>query len=62
MGSLSRHHPFLLSVRETGTAPKNIEAMLCMYLMQNWFNLSDDGIENDIYAMRCFMHLDFLTD
>ena len=36
--------------------------MLRMYLMQNWFKLSDEGIENAIYAMRCFMHLDFLTD
>lgn len=33
--------------------------------MQNWFNLSDAGIEDaiyDSYAMRGFMHLDFLTE
>ena len=39
--------------------------MLRMYLMQNWFNLSDEGIEDaiyDSYAMRSFMHLDFLTE
>lgn len=39
--------------------------MLRMYLMQNWFNLSDAGIEDaiyDSYAMRSFMHLDFLTE
>lgn len=48
-----------------GRPPKNIEAMLRMYLMQNWFNLSDAGIEDaiyDSYAMRSFMHLDFFTE
>ena len=47
-----------------GRPPKNIEAMLRMYLMQNWFHLSDAGIEDaiyDSYAMRSFMHLDFFT-
>ena len=36
-----------------------------MYLMQNWFNLSDAGIEDaiyDSYAMRRFMHLGFFTE
>ena len=39
--------------------------MLRMYLMQNWFNLSEEGIEDaiyDSYAMRSFMRLDFLTE
>ena len=48
-----------------GRPPKSIEAMLRMYLMQNWFSLSDEGIEDaiyDSYAMRSFMHLDFLTE
>lgn len=39
-----------------------IETMLRMYLMQIWFNLSDEGIEDSIYdsyAMRSFMHIDF---
>lgn len=48
-----------------GRPPKSIETMLRMYLMQNWFNLSDEGIEDaiyDSYAMRSFMHLDFLTE
>ena len=39
--------------------------MLRMYPMQNWFNLSDAGIEDAIYdgyAMCCFMYLDFLTE
>ena len=35
-----------------------------MYLLQVWFNLSDEAVEdavNDSYAMRQFMHLDFTT-
>ena len=45
-----------------GRRPIEIEIMLRMYLMQNWFNLSDIGIEEaiyDSYAMRSFMHIDF---
>lgn len=45
-----------------GRRPIGIETMLRMYLMQVWFNLSDEGIEDaiyDSYAMRTFMHLDF---
>lgn len=48
-----------------GRPPKGIETMLRMYLMQNWFNLSDEGIEDavyDSYAMRCFMKIDFITE
>lgn len=48
-----------------GRPPKEIETMLRMYLMQNWFNLSDAGVEDaiyDSYAMRSFMHLDFHTE
>lgn len=36
-----------------------------MYLMQNWFNLSGERIEDaiyDSYAMRSFRHLDFFTE
>ena len=39
--------------------------MLRMYLMQNWFNLSDEGIEDSIYdsyAMRSFLRIDFLSE
>ncbi|MBQ6479999.1 MAG: transposase [Anaerolineaceae bacterium] len=32
-----------------GRRAKDIETMLRMYLMQNWFNLSDEGIEDAIY-------------
>ncbi|MCR5002535.1 MAG: IS5 family transposase, partial [Lachnospiraceae bacterium] len=45
-----------------GRKPVGIETMLRMYLMQVWFNLSDEGIEDSIYdsyAMRSFMHIDF---
>lgn len=48
-----------------GRPTRGIETMLRMYLMQNWFNLSDVGIEDaiyDSYAMRSFMHLDFLKE
>ncbi len=45
-----------------GRKPIGIETMLRMYLMQIWFNLSDEEIEDSIYdsyAMRSFMHIDF---
>lgn len=45
-----------------GRKPVGIETMLRMYLMQVWFSLSDEGIEDSIYdsyAMRSFMHIDF---
>ena len=57
---ISPHYP----LGKRGRPPKDIETMLRMYLMQNWFSLSDEGIEDaiyDSYAMRSFMHLDFLT-
>ena len=44
-----------------GRKPIGIETMLRMYLMQIWFNLSDEGIEDSIYdsyARRSFMHID----
>lgn len=48
--------------KKRGRKPMGIESMLRMYLMQIWFNLSDEGIEDSIYdsyAMRTFMHIDF---
>lgn len=48
-----------------GRPPKKIETMLRMYLMQSWFSLSDEGIEDaiyDSYAMRFFMCIDFLSE
>ena len=45
-----------------GRKAKPIEMMLRMYLLQVWFSLSDEGVEDaiyDSYAMRRFMGLDF---
>ena len=45
-----------------GRKAKPIETMLRMYLLQMWFSLSDEGVEDaiyDSYAMRRFMGLDF---
>lgn len=45
-----------------GRPPQPIEKMLRMYLLQNWFSLSDEGVEDaiyDSYAMKKFMGLDF---
>lgn len=45
-----------------GRKAKPIETMLRMYLLQAWFSLSDEGVEDaiyDSYAMRRFMRLDF---
>jgi transposase, IS5 family len=45
-----------------GRKPKPVETMLRMYLLQVWFSLSDEGVEDaiyDSYAMRRFMGLDF---
>jgi len=48
-----------------GRPPKEIECMLRMYLMQVWFSLSDEGIEDaiyDSYSMKNFLGLDFRKD
>ena len=48
--------------KKRGRRPVPIETMLRMYLLQVWFNLSDEAVEdavNDSYAMRSFMRLDF---
>ncbi|MCY7400097.1 MAG: IS5 family transposase [Nocardioides sp.] len=45
--------------------PKPWETMLRMYLLQVWFSLSDEGVEEaiyDSYAMRRFMGLDFAVE
>lgn len=50
---------------ERGRAPKGIEKMLRMYLLQCWFNLSDEGVEDaiyDSYAMRKFMKINFMDE
>jgi IS5 family transposase len=48
-----------------GRPPMGIEKMLRMYLLQCWFNLSDEGLEDAIYdshAMRTFMGINFLDE
>ena len=45
-----------------GRPTKGIEKMLRMYLLQIWFNLSDEGVEDaiyDSYAFRKFMGINF---
>lgn len=47
---------------ERGRRPAEIEQMLRMTMLQTWFNLSDEGIEDaiyDSYAMKTFMGIDF---
>ena len=46
-----------------GRRPQDIERMLRMIMLQTWFNLSDEGIEDaiyDSYAMKNFMGIDFM--
>lgn len=48
-----------------GRPPRGIEVMLRMYLLQVWFNLSDEGVEDaiyDSYAFRKFVGIDFLRE
>ena len=48
-----------------GRKPKGLQTMLRMYLLQVWFSLSDEGVEDaiyDSYAMRRFMGLDFAVE
>ena len=45
-----------------GRKPAEIEQMLRMTMLQVWFSLSDEGIEDaiyDSYAMKSFMGIDF---
>ena len=58
VGEIKPHYPS----GQRGRRPRGIETMLRMYLLQKWYGLSDEGIEDavsDSYAMRSFMHLDF---
>ena len=48
-----------------GRPLRGIEVMLRMYLLQIWFTLSDEGLENaiyDSYAMRNFVGINFLEE
>jgi IS5 family transposase len=47
-----------------GRKPKEIETMLRMMMLQTWFNLSDEGVEDaiyDSYAMSRFIGVDFAS-
>lgn len=53
------------SGKRGGRKPKPVQTMLRMYLLQAWFSLSDEGVEDaiyDSYAMRSFMGLDFAVE
>lgn len=48
-----------------GRPPRGIELMLRMYLLQNWFNLSDEGIEDaiyDTYSFQRFLGINFMEE
>jgi len=48
-----------------GRKPVPLETILRMYLLQCWFSLSDEGVEDavsDSYAMRKFMRIDFTVE
>lgn len=48
-----------------GRPPRGIEIMLRMYLIQIWFNLSDEMVEDSIYdsyALRSFVGINFLEE
>ncbi len=50
---------------KVGRKARDIETMLRMLLLQRWYSLSDEAVEDaiyDSYAMRKFMHLDFVED
>ena len=46
---------------QRGRPPMGIEKMLRMYLLQCWFNLSEDAIY-DSYALRWFMKINFVDE
>jgi IS5 family transposase len=61
VGLVERHY-YADGPGKRGRKAKPVETMLRMYLLQVWFSLSDEGVEEaiyDSYAMRRFMGLDF---
>ncbi len=56
--------PFYYRSRR-GRRPKDLEVMLRMYLMQTWYSLSAEGMEEaacDSYAMRSFLGINFIDE
>ena len=63
--ALVEPHYYSSEKGKKGRKAKPIETMLRMYLLQVWFSLSDEGVEEaiyDSYAMRRFMGLDFALE
>jgi len=63
--SVIEPHYYADAPGKRGRKAKPIETMLRMYLLQVWFSLSDEGVEDavyDSYAMRRFMGLDFAVE
>ena len=59
IGIIRAYYP----AEKRGRPPIEIELMLRVYLLQCWFNLSDEGVKDaiyDNYAMRKFMGINFL--
>lgn len=57
--------PYYPTTGRRGRQPIALERMLRMMLLQDWFNLSDEGLEDAIYdslAMQDFMRIDFLSE
>ena len=62
MGGMGVSGCAALPQREARPSPIEIETVLRMYLLQCWFSLSDEGVEEaiyDSYAMRKFMGINF---
>ena len=58
-------HYYAAGPGKKGRKAKPVETMLRMYLLQVWFSLSDEGVEDaiyDSYAMRRFMGVDFAVE
>lgn len=50
---------------KVGRKARDIETMFRMFLLQRWYSLSDEAVEDaiyDSYAMRKFMHLNLMED
>ncbi len=48
-----------------GRPPVDLQVMLHMYLLQVWFNLSDEGVEEEVYesaSMSWFLGIDLVSD
>ena len=61
---ISRVQPFYPTGKQ-GRPPREIEKMLRIYLLQQWFHLSGDGVEDavfDSYAMRSFAGINLLRE